>query len=234
MGGRDHIANTGAGEVVDRSAETLHAPQESTRKPAARPSADGSDERSILGRLVGLTADEALSRLANGDPLKLYARIAHRIRARHHVLDTDRVFEPALSIVAVGIVTDEAECLSEGWLDRRVDQTIQAILERDANDERLGVPHPDPERSFPVFVQAFFMQPHLARGSSVRFNGLEDRVRRAFYHLILEGRPLEEVLAMDVGGPDQLQEDVLRALLAIGLFDEKAYHEFLVPKEDQP
>lgn len=205
-------------------------PARSTLSSTAEP----PGPRALLARLVGQSADDILSRLANGDPLKLYSRVAHRIRDRHFVLDPDRVFERALSVVAVGVDLDGSDCLEDGWLEARIDQAIRHVLDRDIEAEQAGIPAESPETHHAVFVQAFFRPPHLARLSSVRLNALSDRIRKGFYHLILEGRPLEEVLAMELGTPDQLQEDILRALQAIGLFDEKEFHQLLGRKETRP
>lgn len=187
----------------------------------------------LLQRLAGKPADEVLSRIANGDPLKLYGLCAQRIRDTHFVLDPDRVFERALAQVAIGVQVEPALCTRPEWLVERVDRAIRRVLDHDAEEERDGLPAEDPEQQHRLFVEAFYIEPGLARLSSVRFNGLGERIRKGFYHLIIEGRPLEEVLAMELGSPNDLQRDILTGLLAIGVIDEEGFEE-LRAKEPQP
>jgi hypothetical protein len=190
------------------------------------------DAGAHLRRLAGKPADEVLSRISNGDPLELYPLCVQRIRETYFTVDPDRVFERALAFVAVGIEV-EKDCDTAGWLLGRVDRAIQRVLDRDREEERTGIPAENPEEHFRLFVEGFYREPALARLASVRLNDLEERVRKGFHHLLIEGRSVDECLEMGLGPPERLQRDILIALQAIGLIDDAGFKE-LGAEEPQP
>jgi hypothetical protein len=179
-----------------------------------------ADREALLRRMEGRPAAETLARLANGDPLRLYECCAHRIRETFFFLDPDRVFERVLPLAAVGLEVDAEASRRPEWLVGLADRAIQAVLDHDREQERAGIPLDAPEEFFPLFSAAFYIDAPLARLSSVRLNGLEERVRKGFYYLLVEGRPLEECYGLGLGPPDVLQRDMLGALEAIALIDE--------------
>jgi hypothetical protein len=183
------------------------------------------DVSSLLRRLAGKPAAEVLARLSGGDPLRLYPLCARRIREGFFVLDPERVFERALAMVAVGIEIEGEACTRPEWLTHTLDRAIARTLEQDREEERAGLPPEDPEQRFALFIEVFFLEPPLARLAAVRLNGLEERVRKAFQLLLVEGRPLEECLELGLGPPERLQADILEALEAIGLIDEHGFGE---------
>ena len=79
---------------------------ESPPAPLPVPPEPAAETKSLLARLAGKNASEVLSRISDGDPLRLYPSCAYRTRERYFVVDPDRVFERALSLVAVGIEID--------------------------------------------------------------------------------------------------------------------------------
>src|SRR5262245_24123127 len=164
----------------------------------------------LIRRMAGKPAGDVLARISNGDPLKLYPLCARRIRDTYFVLDPDRVFERLLPLVAVGIQVEAERCTEAGWLTGRVDRAIQALIDHDREEERRGVPDEDPEEHFRVFVEALYLEPSLARLASVRLNGLEERVRKVFYLLLIEGRPLEEVLEAGLAPEERLHGDIMQ------------------------
>jgi len=210
--------------------------QTSPPRPDPKSTADeplAFDPTSWLARLAGKPASEALARISNGDPLRLYPQVAGRIRERCFLLDPDRVFERALLLVAVGIETEPEACTRADWLVERIDRAIRSVLDRDGEEERAGIPAERPFEHFRVFVECCFLEPGLARLASVRWNGLGQRAREGFYRLIVEGRPLEEVLALGLGPPERLQRDILTGLQAIGLIDDEGFQDLLI-KEPKP
>lgn len=220
-----------AGPAAPRSASSVPAMSES-ESASAGPS---SDVQTLVRRMAGKPANEVLARISNGDLLKLYPLCARRIRDTYFVLDPDRVFERALAMVAVGIEVEAESCLRPEWLVGTIDRAIERTLDHDREEERAGLPPENPEEHFRLFVEAFFVEPPLARLSAVRLNGLEERVRKGFQLLIVEGRPLEECLELGLGPPERLQLDILLALEAIGLIDEKGFGRAKGnDKEEQP
>jgi hypothetical protein len=204
--------------------------------PSARESEEeavrAADAQNLIRRLAGKPSAEILARISNGDPLRLYPLVVRRIREASYLLDPDRAFERMLAEVAVGLQL-EAQCSEPGWIIEKADAAIRSVLERDSAQERDGIPPERPEEYFRLFVESFFIEPPLARLSSVRFNGLEERIRKGFQKLIIEALPLDEVLAMGLGPPERLQLDILLGLKAIGLLDDDGVEE-LRWKGDKP
>lgn len=191
------------------------------------------DTIAILNRLAGKPAAEVLARITDGDLLRLFPLCAQRIRDAAYMLDPERVFELALTKTAIGIELDGVRCSEPGWLIEFVDRAISSTLERDRADEQSGNPPDCPPTHFPLLIESCYVEPALARLASVRYNALEARVRLGFQKLIVEGLPLEQVLAMGLGPPDRLQVDILVALKAIGLLDDEGVEQFR-SKEAQP
>jgi hypothetical protein len=206
-------------------------------EPAQVPLADEvqrqRDALTLVRRLAGKPAAEVLARIADGDMLRLYPLCAERLRETFFVLDPERVFERALAEVAVTIELEGAGCAEPAGLLAAVDRAIQSVLERDRREEHDGIPPADPDKHFAVFIDCCFIEPPMARLSSVRFNALDPRVRHGFLRLLVEARPLEEVLAMGLGPPERLQLDILHALKAIGLLDDAGVEELRI-KGPQP
>jgi len=224
------------GEASWGPSRTSRTKQSAPPKQDALPATNDApvfDLAGALARLAGRPASEVLARISNGNPLNLYAQVAQRIRETYFVLDPDRVYEKALLVVAVGIEVEARAFTRPEWLLGRIDRAIRLVLDKDSDEERSGVPPENPEEHFALFVEAFFIDPSLARLSSIRLNGLEERIRKGFFHLIVEGRPLEEVLEMGLAPIERLQHDILTALEAIGLIDEEGFDE-LFGQEQEP
>jgi hypothetical protein len=227
------MSEEGAADPIAKPRRKKARTSSKTTEPAERPVAEETDDRVraadarvMLQRLAGKPAADVLSRISNGDPLRLYPLCARHIRERCYVLDPDRVFERVLAIVAVGIELEAERCAEPAWLAGKLDESIQSVLEHDRAEEQDGLPPDNPEEHFRLFVEAFYIEPPLARLSSVRYNALDERLRRGFQKLLIEGLPLEEVLAMEgLGPPERLQLDILLGLKAIGLIDEEGVEE---------
>ncbi|HEX6886099.1 MAG TPA: hypothetical protein VF530_22185 [Planctomycetota bacterium] len=192
-----------------------------------------TDTLTLLRRLAGRPAAEVLARIAEGDLLRLFPLCAQRIREAAFLLDPERVFEHALSKAAVRIEIDGEHCAEPGWLAECVDRAIQAILERDRQDEQAGIPPDQPSKHFPVFIESCYVEPTAARLASIRYNALDARIRQGFQKVIVEGEPLQKVLELGLGPLERLQLDILLALKAIGLLDDAGVEELRV-KEGQP
>jgi hypothetical protein len=72
------------------------------------------DASALLRRLAGKAAEDVLSKISNGDPLRLHALCASRIRETFFLLDPDRVLEKALSVVALGVQQEPERCGDPG------------------------------------------------------------------------------------------------------------------------
>lgn len=204
--------------------------------PAPLPAAPepAPEAKTLLARLAGKNAREVLARLSDGDPLRLYPLCAHRTRGRYFVVDPDRVFERTLSLVAVAIEIDSEGCERAEWLIERIDEALSSVLEEDRELERAGARTEsgflDPR--YLVFVEAFGTEPARARSAAVQFNGLDERARKAFFHLLVDGESVATCLQRGLGPPDRLRNDVLTALWALGHLDDAELKDMLVELEE--
>ena len=207
---------------------------ESPPAPLPAPPEPAPEAKALIARLAGRTAREVLARISDGDPLRLYPLCAHRTRERYFVVDPDRVFERALSSVAVGMEIDSSGCERADWLIERIDAALRSVLEEDREAERTGARTEsgflDPK--YLVFVEAFGTEPARARSAAVQFNGLDERARKAFFHLLVDGESVEACLQRGLGPPDRLRNDVLTALWALGHLDDAELKSMLVELEE--
>src|SRR5688572_12142577 len=79
-----------------------------------------ADTLTLLRRMAGKPAAEVLARIADGDMLRLFPQCAQRIRDTFFILDPERVFERALTGVAVGIEIEGERCADPAWLVGRI------------------------------------------------------------------------------------------------------------------
>jgi hypothetical protein len=214
-------------------------PAESAGKPPTPPPPAPPrpiEATTLLRRLAGRPAAEVLGRISDGDPLRLYPSCAYRISERYFSIDPDRVFERALATVAVSLETEPENCDQAEWLVEKIDRAIRYVLKVDQEEDRSGPP-PDDEFLDPryrVFVEAFGVEPPLARTAAVRFNGLDERVRKGFFHLLVYGESVETcVNERALAPPQQLRRDVLTALWALGHLDDAGLEEMLNRKKRQ-
>lgn len=122
----------------------------------------------------------------------MHALCASRLRETFYLIDPDRLFERALSSVAVGMEREHERSSDPNWLVERVDQAIQRLLDRDREGERTGVPSESPQEHFGLFVTGFFVEPELARAASVAFNSLPEIIRKSCQRLLIEGLTVDE------------------------------------------
>jgi hypothetical protein len=176
----------------------------------------------LLARLASREPAEILGRIADGDPLQLYPLCAHRIQERYFVLDADRVHERALAFVATAVGVEIDAIARPDWLISIIDRAIESRLNEDREEERAGkVPCEPTDQRYRIFVESFGTEPTLARAAAVRFNGLEERNRRGFFHLLIYGEAIETCLEKGMGPPDDLRNDILTALWALGHLDDQ-------------
>lgn len=179
-------------------------------------SVEQEDRARLLPRLLRGTPEEVLARLTSDDPLRLEQECAKRIRERFYLLDPERVFERALSRVALMASKTPAEELSREWLLAQVDHSIQRVLEEESEEERRSPYDCDPEDPRYQMLREIFIEGCFARTASWAFNRLPERPRVAFHYLCLEQRSVDECLKLGVWDDDTLYEDIWRALAAPG------------------
>lgn len=177
------------------------------------------DRVHLLPRLLRGDASEILSRLADGDPLRLYELASRRAREAFLLFDADRLFERLAARVAhAGAQARPAE-LGMPWLLAQVDQLLARLIEEEREEERLApFACPAEDRRYP-FLRSLWVEPRYTRAASLAFNTLRLSARQAFFWFFLEKRSVEETLAMGSWTKDELMRDCWRAIGALGLHD---------------
>ena len=211
---RDYEAATNPGELV----------------PFSGPEPEASQLRYLeLGDV-----NDIYSKLANGDPFHLEARVGHRLHTRWFILDPERVYKKSLAYVAHRAAAKEAERGKSSWFDSCIDAAIRSLLTEDREQERAGYASGLSEDWAHEHLARMFQIPlELARKASVQFNDLPDLDRRAFFDLIVKGIPPEEVMAMDYATRRELRLGVLKCLRAVGHLDDEELERILNYGEDQ-
>lgn len=176
-------------------------------------SPSSSAPRSRPSFLRGESAGAILAHLSQGDPLRLAERSARRLRERFVLLDPDRVLRRALAVCAEAAAHEEIEEDLEAWtlfhLDLAIDQLVHA--DREAEQARPGELD-DEEQDFPLLTQSLSLDPACVRPASVAFNELEELPRRAFFELLIEGRPVGDVIEQGPWDEDGLYAAIQCAL----------------------
>ena len=168
--------------------------------------------------LQGEDAGEIAARLTHGDPLKLGASAARRLRERRLLLDPDRVLHRALAVAARGALIDTPVLDLDAWALQKLDAAIDQLVCAD-REAQLSQPEilEDEEKEFALLTESLMIEPELVRACSVAFNALPELPRRAFFELMIEGREVEEVVEAGPWDEDGLYEAIHAALGALGL-----------------
>lgn len=159
---------------------------------------------------------ERLRRLLRAEgEFELGPRCAERLRERALLIDSERLELRALACLAYGNAA-ESQARDRDRVREGIDRAIAELLLEDARDDALGlVPQESPDSPFAFLSTGFGVEEALALSAAVRFNGLPDRERRAFFELVLEERSVEECLARGLGPLGRMKDEVLSAFSAL-------------------
>ena len=192
------------------------------RKPASRP-ADGSASRpgwrpasGWRDVLAGRQPDQILTRLLDGDPLRLRWLVAQEIRGSAYFLNADRVQLRALARIAhdVPLVGPPAD---GRWIREHVAGAVGDVLV----EERRAVSnlkHGVREEDSPLDVLDALAGPLGFEGLDLRvacdaFNRMESGDRHAFFALVVERRSLDDAAEACSLSPAELGKRARAALL---------------------
>ena len=109
------------------------------------------------------------------------------MRTRHLLLDPDRVHLRALAVVASSAGRLRAEARLGAWLEARVDQAIDELLERSSSDTSPAT------GAWADLADPLGLEPRAARAACARLNRLPDAERELFFRVVLERRSLDEL-----------------------------------------
>lgn len=168
--------------------------------------------------LRGRDAAEVLAHLSEGDPLHLRERASQRLRELWILIDPDRATHRALALCAQAAVLEDPVEDLKAWAERKLDRAILDLvrLDREAESEHPEILSEE-ERDFPLLTQSLMLEPGLVRTVSVAFNALEPLPRRAFFELLIEGRPVGDCLENGPWDEDGLYDAIQTALATLNL-----------------
>lgn len=192
----------------------VHAMPEPSHDLHRGPREGGVREHELLELVAERAPDDALARIATGDPLRMLARCAARIRERALLIDPDRLVQGAVVQVAYASSAYRGDPPVDQWLEALVDRSIERILTEDIESGRTDGLRPDDER-YAFAAKLLCLDPARARLACVRFNALCQRARRSFFTLVLEGRTVADAIARGLGPAEALREACLDAFRAI-------------------
>lgn len=168
--------------------------------------------------LRGADANEILSRLSAGDPLRLQEAAARRLREVWFLLEPERVYHRALAVCAKAASKEDPPADLAIWLRSKLDLAIDQLVQKDHEAEHA---HPElvaeDEMVFPLLTDSLMLDPELVRSTSVSFNALDPLPRRAFFELLIEGRAVGEVIEAGPWDEDGLYDAIQTALATMKL-----------------
>ncbi len=167
--------------------------------------------------LHGGDPEAILARIAQGDPLRLCDLVGRRIRELSLLIDSDRLHEKALAVIALAAARETEPRFGPDWVLKAVDLAIQRILREDREEERVSAGSPPEKPSHYAFIHlAFGTEPGMTRSAAIAFNDLAPIARRGFFALLVEGKSVEECLDEGLGPRDFLRMNILQSLKALG------------------
>ncbi len=167
--------------------------------------------------LRGRDPESILSRISQGDPLRLCDLIGKHLRGRSLMIDPDRVHEKALAVIALAAARSAEPRFGPEWILEALDLAIERILREDREEERVAAGCPPENPAHYAFIHlAFATEPGMTRTAAVAFNNLPQLARRGFYALLVEGKSVEDCLAEGLGPREVLRMNILQSLKALG------------------
>jgi hypothetical protein len=168
--------------------------------------------------LQGESAEVIAWRFAESDPLELGPRSAVRLRERGILLEPDRVHHRVIAVCARAAMSEPPPDDLQAWVLAKIDVAIEQLVRADAEAERA---HPEvvseEDGQFPLLTDCLVIEPELVRAATAAFNALDDPARRSFFDLMVEGKPVSDVVEAGPWDRDQLYEAIRRAMATLGL-----------------
>jgi hypothetical protein len=169
----------------------------------------------MLSRLLRGSPEENLARLAEDDPLRLLTWSATRLRERFLLVDPERIFVRALGQIAFD-GAGSTETLDTGWVQARLDRSIDIVLDEEREEERSMPFQCPPEDPRYGGLREIGVVGIFARTASTFFNAAPHHARLAFIYACLERRTLDECLRAGSWNLKSLHEDIWSGLRTLG------------------
>ena len=176
----------------------------------------GPSEVSGSSLLRGGNAREILERILDGDPLELEARCRERIERRAYLLDLGRLHLRVVARVARAAPSWNGTPSLADFIMERIEYSMQELIQEDREEELSGSPAADPhDPRFRLLVETLGIPIALARRASLAFNYLPERVRCAYFAVLVQGRTVNRYVAEGHGPPGKVKADIELALKTI-------------------
>ena len=172
-------------------------------------------KRSFPGsELLTGTPEEILQRIFDGDPLGLMPRIEERVRKFAILIDEPRIYSATTARIAFDARYFDGDSDVLDWFDHCIDLAVRRLIERDAEEEKSGIPPPKPfDPHWIAMSKMLGIEPPLARRAIQVFHSLPLLTRRTFYALTIEGKSLNRWVAEGHGPPEKVQDRLQYTLI---------------------
>lgn len=179
------------------------------------PEPEGHEPWRVL--FAGKDAYEILRRIVKDDPLELWPRCAERLLERCYLVDMERLFaRTAARIAYAGPAYDGAPAFGE-FVRERIDYAMDELMREDREEERDGKPMVPGEDARYTFVsEVLGMELGITRRGVCLFNVLDQRIRHAFFGLVVQSKRLRRYVAEGNGPPERVDEDLRIAFEQLG------------------
>lgn len=166
---------------------------------------------------TGRNAKEILALVVNEDRLELWERCGDRLLERCHLVDMDRLFARSAARVAYAGQTYTGVPEFMEFLRDRIDYSMDELMREDREEEREGKPIlPGQNASYAFVSEVLGMEIGVTRRGVCQFNVLDERIRHAFFALVVQSKRLRRYVAEGYGPPERVDERLRIAFETIG------------------
>jgi len=207
MGPRIPSRNAGVPPDDSRPGDDEPRGEGDARDPAGEPG---------YALLRGGSAREILKRIFDGDPLEIEARCRAQIETRGYLLDVGRLHLRAIARVARAASGWSGDPSLGEFIMERIEYSAQELIQEDREEELSGTPCADPEDvRFAFLAETLGIPMALARRACVAFNYLPERVRCAYFAVLVQGKTVNRYVAEGHGPPERVKADIEMAVQTI-------------------
>jgi hypothetical protein len=166
--------------------------------------------------LRGGSPREILKRIFDGDPLEIAARCKERIETRAYLLELGRLHLRAVARVARAAPSWKGDPPLDQFILERIEYSAQELIQEDREEELSGIPCANPDDPRFTFLEETLGIPRaLARRACVAFNYLPQRVRCAYFAVLVHGKAVNRYVAEGHGPPERVRADIEMAVQTI-------------------
>lgn len=179
------------------------------------PRPEGDEPWRVL--FAGRSALEILRAIMKDDRLELWPRCADRLLERCYLVDMERLVARSAARVAYAGQTYDGVPEFTEFVRERIDHAMDELMREDREEERAGKPVVPGEDSRYRFVsEVLGMELGVTRRGVCHFNVLDERIRHAFFALVVQSKRLRRYVAEGYGPPERVRENLRIAFEQLG------------------